>query len=157
MPKPVRRPQAQALNRHGTPPLQPSGSVTRRHTLGASQANSPCLQHTGSNGSRPSSAPTVPFDWDSSQGELDICAEVLTGCSPRMGAAEISGTHNPLAIISPFQLYQQQRCQQHAKQDNPKPQVRTMQPGLGQPCLAHLSQSMLLLWVAQGLATPTVL
>lgn len=98
--------QAQALSRalnlqHSTLPLQHSSSVTRRHTLDAPQ-HSPSHKHSGSGSSRPSSAPTVPSDWE---------VEML----PHDGTTSLSTVDsNPLSIISPFQLYQQQRCQHKA-------------------------------------------
>lgn len=129
--------QAQALGRAagGSMQLQPSGSVTRRHTLDAFQNSQPVggvgaaaggpnnnssryMYNAG--GSRPSSAPTVPSEWEC-QGDL---ATDLLGDSDSAGHAaggvggvgmhKRHGHHlvDPLSIISPFQLYQQQRCQQ---------------------------------------------
>lgn len=120
-------PQAQALSRHPPALLQQAGSVTRRHTLDASQASPPCciIRHSGNSGSRPSSAPTLPSDWDSSQGHFDVAASVHAPYSPGLAGHHDSSSNssNPLAIISPFQLYQQQRCQQAHRQDSKAPHV----------------------------------
>lgn len=92
--------QAQALSRALA--LHHS-HVTRRHTLDAPSQNSPCFKHSSSMGSRPSSAPTIPSDWEADLPKGPSCG------SPQEG--------NPLSIISPFQLYQQQRCQQMKAHD----------------------------------------
>ena len=50
-----------------------------------------------------------------------MAASVTVPYSP--GVGDSSSSANPLAIISPFQLYQQQRCQQAHKQDGKAPHV----------------------------------
>jgi hypothetical protein len=117
---PLLQAQAQALNRQANPiQLQRTNSVTRRHTLDTSLY---FKQHGSSTGSRPSSAPTVPSDalWDAQQRDHQLQTPDCCCSSPGHNTMQAPADSNPLSIISPFQLYQQQqqRCQ-HSKQDRP--------------------------------------